>query len=449
MSRLSNLLRQVEKQDPQLAADLKREMEALSGRRAFGLNFERHIPETVELPHRPVRRGDKVRFLPERGEKPSSVDRRLWRVGRIRRTGEGRVADLVQQQAPEAEHQIASRTVDDLVVVAEFRDPIYPGLVSTGKVECGGDRPFHTVINAENFYALQVLLYTHAGKVDAIYIDPPYNTGARETRETRSGAMRSPVAPMETGSQSSRIRECSAFREPPNFEAPLDVLSTSPPSGAGDNEYIVVVRVSSGPVSRDRTVEQPFAVRVIDDNTESPGAPDAPRLTLALQASLTVEWTEPKNPGPPITGYDVQYREGRSGFFTDAPHEGTGRTATLYEVQVRASNEEGTGRWSQPGEGLTLDGPSAGLPFSVPDQGGVSLTSQDAAPALRVGYGQVGTDEGMTPPVGLAIFGFRSDGILVSEAGVPATAAVLEGRIFAETDGTRRTRTGPACSLNV
>ena len=47
MSRLSNLLRQLETQDPQLAADLKREVEALSGRRAFGLNFERHIPETV------------------------------------------------------------------------------------------------------------------------------------------------------------------------------------------------------------------------------------------------------------------------------------------------------------------------------------------------------------------------------------------------------------------
>ena len=63
MSRLSNLLRQVEIQEPQLAADLKREVEALSERRAFGLNFERHIPETVELPNRPVRRGDKVRFL--------------------------------------------------------------------------------------------------------------------------------------------------------------------------------------------------------------------------------------------------------------------------------------------------------------------------------------------------------------------------------------------------
>ena len=180
MSRLSNLLRQVETQDPQLAADLKREVEALSGRRAFGLNFERHIPETVELPNRSVRRGDKVRFLPKRGEKPSSVDRRLWRVGRIRRTDEGRMADLVRHQDPEAEHQTASRAVDDLVVVAEFRDPIYPGLVSTGKVERGGDKPFHTVINAENFHALQVLLYTHQGKVDAIYIDPPYNTGARD-----------------------------------------------------------------------------------------------------------------------------------------------------------------------------------------------------------------------------------------------------------------------------
>ena len=89
------------------------------------------------------------------------------------------MADLVRQD-PDAEYQTASRAVHDLIVVAEFRDSIYPGLVSTGKVERGGDRPFHTVINAENFHALQVLLYTHEGKVDAIYIDPPYNTGARD-----------------------------------------------------------------------------------------------------------------------------------------------------------------------------------------------------------------------------------------------------------------------------
>ena len=238
-----------------------------------------------------------------------------------------------------------------------------------------------------------------------------------------------------------------SFREPPNFEAPADVGSTDPPSEAGDNEYIVVVRVASGPLSRDRTVEQAFVVRVIDADRESPGVPDAPRLTLALEASLTVEWREPENPGPPITGYDVQYREGASGFFITAPHEGPGRTATLrglkaatlYQVQVRASNEEGVGRWSQPGEGLTLAGPAAALPFSVTDRGGFSVTFRDAEPTLRVGYGQVETDDGMTPPVGLAIFGSRLNGILVSEAGVPAAAAVLEGRIFAETGGPVRT----------
>jgi CheY-like chemotaxis protein len=65
-------------------------------------------------------------------------------------------------------------------VVAEFRDPIYPGLVSTGKVERGGDKPFHTVINAENFHALQALLFTHRGQGRRIYIDPPYNTGAKD-----------------------------------------------------------------------------------------------------------------------------------------------------------------------------------------------------------------------------------------------------------------------------
>ena len=184
MSRLSDLLRQVEGKDSQLAADLRREFDQLRKRRAFGLNFERHVPETVELPGRPVRKGDKVRFVAERGNAPGSVDHRIWLVASIVTEGSGkkarRIAELVRRDSPEAEIEKASRAVDDLVVVAEFRDPIYPGLKSTGKVERGGDKPFHTVINAENYHALQALLYTHEGKVDAIYIDPPYNTGAKD-----------------------------------------------------------------------------------------------------------------------------------------------------------------------------------------------------------------------------------------------------------------------------
>jgi adenine-specific DNA-methyltransferase len=38
----------------------------------------------------------------------------------------------------------------------------------------------HVLINADNYHALQLLLYSHEGKIDMIYIDPPYNTGARD-----------------------------------------------------------------------------------------------------------------------------------------------------------------------------------------------------------------------------------------------------------------------------
>jgi len=180
VSRLSSLLRAVDAVDQQLGADLKREVKVLSRRRSFGLNFERHIPETVELPNCPVRRGDKVRVIPEQGHDPRHTDNSIWQVHRIAEDQDGRQAHLVRRNNSGIGTKTARRAVDDLVVVAEFRDPIFPGLVSTGKAERGDDKPYHAVINAENFHALQVLLYTHEGKLDAIYIDPPYNTGARD-----------------------------------------------------------------------------------------------------------------------------------------------------------------------------------------------------------------------------------------------------------------------------
>lgn len=177
MSRLNDLLRQLRMENPVLADDLQREVDALADRRSFGLNFERHVPEAVELPGRKVRKGDKVRCLPPRGERRTAEHDRLWRVIGVTTKDGARTATLASLDDGDEE---ATVSVDDVVVVAEFRDPIYPGLVSTGKVERGGDKPFHTVINAENFHALQTLLFTHRGKVDCIYIDPPYNTGARD-----------------------------------------------------------------------------------------------------------------------------------------------------------------------------------------------------------------------------------------------------------------------------
>lgn len=177
MSRLTDLIARAKARDSALGEELEREFKALASRRAFGLNFERHRPESVELPGRPVRRGDKVRILPPRGS-VQRADQRLWRIKRIDGEGEARMAlvELIDTEAPET----VDVAVADLVVVAEFRDYIYPGLVSTGRVERGGDKPFHTVINGENFHVLEALTYTHRGKIDAIYIDPPYNSGASD-----------------------------------------------------------------------------------------------------------------------------------------------------------------------------------------------------------------------------------------------------------------------------
>lgn len=177
MSRLTELIAQAKAKDPQMGADLEREFKALSSRRAFGLNFERHKPEVVELPNRPVRKGDKVRVLPERGSMEKG-DQQLWQVLKVFKREKPQTAQIRLLHQPESELQKVK--LEDLIVIAEFRDFIYPGLVSTGKVERGEDKPYHSVINGENYHVLKALTYTHRGKVDAIYIDPPYNTGAKD-----------------------------------------------------------------------------------------------------------------------------------------------------------------------------------------------------------------------------------------------------------------------------
>ena len=42
------------------------------------------------------------------------------------------------------------------------------------------DAPNHILIEGDNLEALTTLAYTHEGKIDAIYIDPPYNTGNKD-----------------------------------------------------------------------------------------------------------------------------------------------------------------------------------------------------------------------------------------------------------------------------
>ncbi len=175
MSRLTDLIAQAKSINSKLGADLDSEFKVLSSRLPFGLNFERHSPEVVELPLRSIRKGDKVRVLPVRGSAKKG-DQRLWKVKTIHKVT--KLADLIPLGVAEAD--AISVALEDLVVVAEFRDTIYPGLICTGRVESGGDKPYHSVINGENYHVLKALTYTHRGMVDAIYIDPPYNSGAKD-----------------------------------------------------------------------------------------------------------------------------------------------------------------------------------------------------------------------------------------------------------------------------
>lgn len=66
--------------------------------------------------------------------------------------------------------------------VAELCKTKLPVLVDVEDKEISGDAhgPANILIEGDNYHALSVLNYTHKGKIDFIYIDPPYNTGAKD-----------------------------------------------------------------------------------------------------------------------------------------------------------------------------------------------------------------------------------------------------------------------------
>ena len=101
----------------------------------------------------------------------------------------------------------------------------------------------------------------------------------------------------------------------------------------------------------------------ITDVEEPPGRPAAPSVTAVdgSPTSLSVNWTAPTNTGPAIDNYDLRYREGTSGSWTNGPQNQTGTSATIpgltestsYQVQVLARNAEGDSPWSPSGSGQT------------------------------------------------------------------------------------------------
>lgn len=164
MAAINDLIAQIE--NPELRARIQAEVDRVNKQKKFGLVFEEHLPECTPLYDIPVKRGALVAL------KTGKVSE-VYRVLKIN----GDEAECKKKDADE----IATFKVNELVTVAEFGDAIYPYLKPIDSVCNAPDSDlWHTLIEADNYHALQLLEYFYAGKVDCIYIDPPYNTGARD-----------------------------------------------------------------------------------------------------------------------------------------------------------------------------------------------------------------------------------------------------------------------------
>lgn len=164
MAIIDELVSQIE--NPDLRARIAAEVEKLAKQKKFGLVFEEHLPECTPLWDIPVKKGGKVAL------KAGQVSD-FYTVLKIE---DGIATCLNKDKSATAEFK-----VEELVSVAEFGEPIYPYLKPIDTVCNAPDSDlWHTLIEADNYHALQLLEYLYAGKVDCIYIDPPYNTGARD-----------------------------------------------------------------------------------------------------------------------------------------------------------------------------------------------------------------------------------------------------------------------------
>ena len=164
MAALDDLISQIP--DESLRERIRAEMKRANRQTKFGLVFEEHLPEATPLYDIPVKRGSVV----------AKKDGQVTDIYYVEKIEDGQ-ANCFHKATKER----VVLPVDVLVCVAQFGEPIYPYLQPLDTVCNAPDSDlWHTLIEADNYHALQLLEYLYAGKVDCIYIDPPYNTGVRD-----------------------------------------------------------------------------------------------------------------------------------------------------------------------------------------------------------------------------------------------------------------------------
>lgn len=166
MAAINDLISQI--QDESLRNRIQEEVNKMTKQKKFGLVFEEHMPESTPLYDMPIKKGSNVMLRDNKDDKSIYV---------VLNIENGTAVCTKSEQADET----VNFALKDIVRIAEFGESIYPYLKPLDSVCNAPDSDlWHTLIEADNYHALQLLEYLYAGKVDCIYIDPPYNTGAKD-----------------------------------------------------------------------------------------------------------------------------------------------------------------------------------------------------------------------------------------------------------------------------
>ena len=284
--------------------------------------------------------------------------------------------------------------------------PLGASQVSVGRPNSSGSGHGPLFANAQITSGVSSLLYGLSGvfQVAAAVVvpnNPPAfsaDTAARSVAENTAAGQNVGAALTATDADSDTLTYTLEGTDAASFDIVSGSGQIRTRTGVTYNHeakstHTVVVKADDGNGGTD-TVTVTITVTDVD---EPPGRPAAPSVsaTAGSTTSLDVTWTAPTNTGPAIASYDLQYRAGTSGNFTNGPQNVTGTSAaigslaadTSYEVQVRATNAEGAGDWSFAGTGRTTATSAPGAPtgLSATASGTTAINLSWSAPASTGG----------------------------------------------------------------
>ena len=169
MAAINDLISQI--QDETLRNRIQEEVSKMAKQKKFGLVFEEHMPESTPLYDMPIKRGCNVML------RDSKDDKAIYVVLKV----EGNTAVCVK---PEQKDEAVTFELKDIVRVAEFGESIYPYLKPLDSVCNAPDSDlWHTLIEADNYHALQLLEYLYAGRWIA-FISTRHTIPAQRTGNT-------------------------------------------------------------------------------------------------------------------------------------------------------------------------------------------------------------------------------------------------------------------------